>query len=232
MALCSKCGRRIRRGSDFCPKCGNPLTSDYENPSERKKVFEGTVHKCPNCGESIPSFSASCPSCGFEFRDVKNSVAVKKFEEKIEKIESKRNRSFSITGIAESLGLTKTNRTDEQKINLISNYVIPNTKEDVFEFLILAVSNIDEKVYRAQKPMEKKSTAVRLSDAWIKKAEQAYNKATILFAADPGFARVQQLYESKMNSVKKAQRFWIVCLAAIGGGILLVIAVCVLISLL
>ena len=35
------------------------------------------------------------------------------------------------------------NETDQKKINLIRSYVIPNTKEDLFEFLVLASSNIN-----------------------------------------------------------------------------------------
>lgn len=36
---------------------------------------------------------------------------------------------------------------DEQKIDLIRNFSIPNTKEDVLEFIVLAAANIDLKVY-------------------------------------------------------------------------------------
>lgn len=67
---------------------------------------------------------------------------------------------------------------------MIRNFPIPNTKEDIIEFMILASSNIlgeDER---------------DIYEAWLAKFEQAYQKALILFAGDPDIVRIQQIYSN------------------------------------
>ena len=44
----------------------------------------------------------------------------------------------------------KPSKTDEQEISLIKSFPIPNTKEDLYEFLILSQSNIDMEVYSSE----------------------------------------------------------------------------------
>ena len=62
-----------------------------EELTERKVVYEGKIHKCPNCGEVLGSFQATCPTCGHEVRDAKNSYSVREFAAKLEEIEHGRS---------------------------------------------------------------------------------------------------------------------------------------------
>lgn len=57
-------------------------------------VYEGKVHKCPNCGDLIDSFHAICPTCGYEIRNAKSSSVVREFAEKLELISSQRMPPF------------------------------------------------------------------------------------------------------------------------------------------
>ena len=195
MAFCSSCGQIIEDGARFCSRCGTPIDTN----SNRKQVFEGNIHKCPNCGEKISSFRTNCPSCGYEFRDSQTSSAVKKFERQIQEIESQRNSnpSDSVKSFR-----ARSDAINEQKINLIRSFSVPNTKEDMIEFLILASSNIDDSLCESGVDSTKKD----VSDAWLAKTNQVYNKAKIAFGTEPDFAIVHNIYDTKMKAIKKKEQ--------------------------
>ena len=149
MAFCVKCGRQHDDGVNFCPNCGTQTAkNDTENRSQRQTVYEGELHKCPNCGEALNSFTITCPACGYELRGANAPDSVKEF----------------------SLRFVQT-KTIREKIDLITTFAIPNTKEDILEFMILAYSNIDTDVYKST---EEKSVSKNLSDAWLAQFKQAY----------------------------------------------------------
>lgn len=200
MLVCSNCGQKIEAGANFCSSCGAP--TGVGDVSQRKQVFEGNIHKCPNCGEIINAFSTKCSSCGIEFRDAKASSAVKEFAGTLQEIESRRKKKSALSGVAEAFGFKRSDSTDEQKINLIRNFSIPNTKEDVLEFMILASSNIDPSLYSNNNYSTEKS----VSNAWIAKADQVYQKAKLAFGCDPDFMKIQAMYDRKMGEVKKSKR--------------------------
>ena len=200
MAFCSQCGNQLEEGARFCAKCGKPVDSQASF-SQRRQVFEGTIHKCPNCGEVINAFSSRCPSCGFEFRDAQATSSVKEFARQLQQIEDNRPSKSALSGIANAFGVGAS-KTDEQKITLIQNFAVPNNKEDILEFLILASANIDSSVYDNNNNTVEK----RVSNAWMAKAEQVYHKAKLTFGSDPDFTRIQSVYDNKMHEVKKSKR--------------------------
>lgn len=213
MAFCSECGQKIEQGAKFCSGCGKPIGDN--NGSQRKQVFEGNIHKCPNCGEVIKSFVTICPSCGFEFRDTKSSNAVKEFADKLEYLQSQKKAPSIISGVAKSLGIGKSDNNEEQILNMIRNFTVPNTKEDVFEFMILASSNINISAISAEyspdagaNSTEELNAMKARSDAWQSKMEQVYQKANIAFGSDPDFIKIRDLYDrttKAINSAKKAK---------------------------
>lgn len=204
MSFCSNCGNKIENEDKFCSNCGTPIK---ENNSEKKReiVFEGTIHKCPNCGEVLNSFVTNCPACGYELRSLKNLSAVAELASKLEEIENsreeeteadKRRRAFyGDVGV----GLSK---TDEQKISLIRNFPIPNTKEDLYEFLILSKSNIDIGVYEIARV---NSARYAISEAWKSKFEQAYLKAKILLKNDDRMVEINTMHEAINKSINNAK---------------------------
>ena len=175
MLVCSKCNQEINDNAKFCSNCGTPVRENH-NEEKRKMVFEGTIHKCPNCGEILKSFVTNCPSCGYELRNIKSSESLKEL-------------TYSLSEM----------KDEKQQELLIKNYPIPNTKEDIMEFLILAKSNI-----------EKKSSNL-IYEAWNAKLEQIYEKAKMLFNHDEQFLEVEKLYSDAKQSVKtqKVSNFWI-----------------------
>ena len=150
----------------------------------------------------------SCPSCGYELRGAKGASVVKEFAEKLEKIENTREvekRGF-FTEILSALDAEKLNKTDEGKINLIRSFSIPNTKEDILEFMILAASNIDLKLYGEENRAGINSPQRSISDAWLAKFEQAYEKAKFSFSGYPDFMSIKEIYENKMIRLEEEKR--------------------------
>ena len=118
MAFCINCGQKLAEGAKFCANCGKAVNNDSTN--QRKTVYDGELHKCPNCGELLNAFGTVCSSCGYEIRGSKASNSVKEFAMRLADAEN-----------------------DMQKITIIQSFPIPNNKEDILEFLILAATCFD-----------------------------------------------------------------------------------------
>lgn len=115
MPFCKKCGFEIQEYSNFCSECGTAI----HKSKERKIVYDGEIHKCPNCGGIIDAYETVCSDCGYEIRKRK------------------------ITSVVHELLLKLENTNDpSKKEELIRTFYIPNTREDIYEFFILALSNI------------------------------------------------------------------------------------------
>lgn len=196
MQFCPYCGTKLDEGARFCKNCGESVVqaqqstgsiSSHEEPNmetrqpkmeqvkedprtKRKTVYDGELHKCPNCGELLKSFTTVCPTCGYEVRSVTTNSPVEALAKKVE--------------MASSL---------DDKIELITNFYIPNTKEDIYDFFILAVSNLEDKWYDTD-------------DAWRAKLEQAYHKAKLSFGNTPEFEYLEKLYTRTRKEVNKRER--------------------------
>lgn len=179
MANCEKCGQELPHGAKFCFNCGKPVQivpNAHAKPPEREITYEGEVHKCPNCGEVLAAFTPICPTCGYELRGAKASDSIREFTSKLEKAE-----------------------TDAQRIILLRNFPIPNTKEDIFEFMILASSNLcGTGTYGAENSVQQGEF-----DAWLTKFEQSFQKAKLMFKDSPIFPEFQNLYKQTHKKIGK-----------------------------
>jgi hypothetical protein len=165
--FCSNCGKQLVEGSKFCNGCGSQVASNDQavSDSKRKIIFDGKIHKCPNCGSRLDAFEHKCKDCGYELRDSNIANVVKEFADKIEKTKSV-----------------------SKKNELISNFYIPNTKEDIYEFFILAISNL--------------TTDSECEEAWKSKLEQTYHKAKLSFGNASEFEYIEKLYNKTMKQYK------------------------------
>ena len=214
MPYCSNCGQIISTDTKCCTYCG---AENLAKKAKREVVSEGSVHKCPNCGETVGSFTATCPTCGYEFRDVEKTGSVKEFARQVKKIQGKKKKGGSDL---KSIGINS--KTDEQYIRLIRNFSIPNTKEDILEFLILATSNIDETAHEeSAKELDK-----AISQAWEAKADQAYQKAQLACGDDPDFLQVEKAYLAKKKAISGSKKKDWVGLAVAVGLFVVPIAIC------
>ncbi len=155
--------------------------------------------KCPGCGHLINGISAVCPMCGYEFRDASNIESLKDLTREIDRLERRRN-SLSESLAKRRQGYGAIHPTDEKICNLIRNFIVPNTKEDIFEFMLLASGNMDNKIL-AGKNTTNDIITEPVTKAWEAKFIQTYEKAKIAFGEDPDFSKIKSLYEKKMNEI-------------------------------
>lgn len=204
MGFCTKCGTKLVDGARFCQKCGAAVSENVQTETEQQSENVGKVYRCPNCGDTLNSFVKKCPSCGLELRGAKATSSVKEFSLKLEAIESRREYEPK-KKFFESNGHDYVSKTDEQKISLIKNFSVPNTKEDILEFMILATSNVDAKVYNCTNTGVSK-TEKRLSEAWVSKVNQVYEKAKSVYGEEEDFKQIQQLYDKLNRNITKNKR--------------------------
>ena len=227
MAFCSRCGKRLDEGAAFCSGCGAPISTENDLGG-RKEVWEGSVHKCSNCGHAVGAFDLYCPACGIELRDKDASRSVSELFEKLEAIDSESSRgsnggSFfsktsrrggdnhpkgflanlfsSFSGAVEQASAR--NDIDQRKINLIKMYPIPNTVEDILEFVILASSNVDPKAYS---PGSTAALGKPLSDAWLSKCEQAIRKAEVTFKGSTLIVDMKEMLNEVQDNISRARK--------------------------
>ena len=206
MSFFSICGSEIVGGAKFCQKCGAPVANANTNTQGRRvQEFEGKIYKCPNCGETLRSFVRNCPTCGFELRGTKATSAVREFALKLEAIESRREYERPRGLFSRTANLDRIAKTDEQKISLIQSFSVPNTKEDMLEFMILATSNVNMRSYDSTNTNISKSEKA-INDAWMSKIKQVYEKAKRSYGYEEDFQQIQSLYDGCNADIKNAKK--------------------------
>lgn len=203
MPFCTNCGKELFDGEKFCSNCG--AATGVADNSKRTSVYDGELHKCPNCGEILKSFEINCPACGYELRSVKASSAVKEFASKLEAIEARREYERPRGLFARAEALQRVSKADEQKISLIKSFAVPNSKEDILEFMILATSSINLNAYDNTSGTVTKSDK-ELNAAWLAKVEQVFEKARRSFSTDNTFGEIEYLYKKCQDAIKKKKK--------------------------
>lgn len=115
-----------------------------EKIDQKKKEAFGRV--CPNCGRQVPPMTLKC-ECGYEFTQQKTVSSVQLLSEKLNNITLTKAEEHEIeeaapaeqNGKREGFIVTK-------KINIISTFPVPNTKEDIIEFLALSIAGANKKL--------------------------------------------------------------------------------------
>lgn len=166
-------------------KSNNPII-DIDS---RKTTKHGEIKKCPACGSLITSFSTKCHDCGHEFSGIESSSAVQKFYEQLLDTERNIRNSASSEDKLGMLGMARLMSPAakeamiqkpilDAKSSIILTFPVPNSKEDIIEFLILAKSNISAiEIGWADKIAGSNSPKLNYRNAWLGKCEQVISKA-------------------------------------------------------
>jgi predicted nucleic acid-binding Zn ribbon protein len=205
MAFCVKCGNQLAENVKFCIKCGTAVSGADPQQATVKPAIEkvGNIRKCPACGAEVPAMTANCSNCGHEFNDNKVSTALLSFFEKLEEIEDL-----------------------EEKLRYISVFPVPNTKEDILEFAIMASSNIQHVnvlttlgvgYLRVLSFGIWKGPAVsRYNKAWRTKIKQIYTKGRIALTGDKSaLEQIEAIVANVEKSEKKSKRNLMISLICI-----------------
>ena len=172
---CPNCGFEMPDGAKFCMECGASISVDkkqVQKSFKKRTIEDGEIHKCPFCGEIINSFVTVCPSCGNELRGIDAASTLQDFAKQVE------------------------DKKENEKIGYIKNYPLPNTKEDIIEFLILAASNIDTT----------KGLEAGQNSAWKSKYEQAFQKAKMIDVDSEDLQPINKFCEKKIAQCKRVTK--------------------------
>lgn len=214
MPFCTKCGNKLEDDDVFCGVCGTavPLTGivgegdeDEEpepvaepepaaeaepaakpEPKAAEPSRESQVKRCPACGEVVSLNDFVCKACGHELRRVTDG-SINDLYRRLEQLEAARTKDEGETkdGIP---------RTDALKANAIRYFPIPNTKQDLLEFLVMAKANSQESDSDYEEVV---------LEAWKSKFDQAYDKAEALFGEDEDFSKFEKIkgrsHENKLS---------------------------------
>lgn len=148
----------------------------------------GDIKKCPACGSIAQSFQTKCSDCGNEFSNIGANVSIGRLFEMLNACENDRKEaSNSITGAFGSLmvqGLGQGDKVTEKKKSIISGFPIPNTKDDILEFLSIGIPNAKQKgnMFTKQQPENKSHND--LAPTWKSKCEQIIMKAKFSMKED------------------------------------------------
>lgn len=160
------------------------------------------ITKCPNCQSPVDIFSVNCPYCGTPIIRKHGSSACQQLTRKLNMIEDSRPKATLFNSVTTIIDMASQNldSTDQKKVNLIRNFIVPNNKGDIIEFLLLAESNM-----KAHKPyLEAKDGFTRLVNqqmykAWNAKYEEIMEKGRILLSNDPEFKLLYDRYFKDKN---------------------------------
>jgi predicted amidophosphoribosyltransferase len=211
MAFCSNCGTQLQDGAKFCASCGTPaggaVPAASAPPPAAEKV--GNVRKCPSCGAEVPAMTAVCPSCGHEFSGVQANSTVQAFFNKLMEMEQQALEKKSgpadpkmtvLKGLAKFYGASTLVPSADEKMRteFISGFPIPNSKEDILEFVILASSRISSSGSGLMGGMGGLAEKKKENELWKIKCEQAYTKAKMSFGSDKdAIARIESILKEK-----------------------------------
>jgi len=142
----------------------------------------GDVKKCPACGAMITAFSAICPECGHEFSNIAANSSIQKLFEMLNQVEaeSKEDPSGLMGGMARTMGSIYSfggDKDTRKKKAIIQNFPIPTTKDDILEFLSLAVPLARKPSFMDRLNAAPNSAEKIMPGVWKSKCEQIIMKA-------------------------------------------------------
>ena len=167
------------------------VSQEKQETSAPKSDKFGDVKKCPSCGAIVQSLQAICSDCGHEFRNIDNVNSIRAFFRDYQKIEDSVvvNKAGGFLGmlVDESEG-NRLKQVFTKKKEFIMHFPIPNSKEDILEFLMMAVplakpakkggfGGFMKKSFANFGDDEHKNWDFKIAEVWAQKCEQIIMKA-------------------------------------------------------
>ena len=176
------------------------------------------ISKCPKCGQEIDSMTTSCPWCGCQinYKEAVNSITI--FNQELQKIDSEKIQAIRVVEEDFQEQINKAwrekkkeelkqneedqvnkieDRYNEKKENYIMNFPVPNTKEDIVQFMTLISSNI-ENSFKGKSDID--------TDVWVSKFNQIKSQAEIAMVHDESLSKVLAIYNETMEKYQQKKK--------------------------
>lgn len=178
--------------------------NDEISVSAPKSDKFGDVRKCPACGAIVVSGMAVCNECGYAFNNINANRTCQKLFDELTQIEKRATlKNSDVKGILTSfaaMALGQGTAWTKEKMTLISNYAIPNTRADLIDMLTSIQGKVNSK---APKDGTKNDLQEDLGYAYWQLYTNCINKAKISFADDKSFSPYFDFYEQELKRSKK-----------------------------
>ena len=169
--------------------------SDLENTVVIENIDNKTIN-CPSCGSPTNSFEARCLHCSHEFKNIKASSISIKIQEELQKIHFEvedQYRDDLIETYGDLSNFTEFELEEKlhaKKISYLNTLPIPNSREDILEFLALSAPlSFNEKKSGLKYTFKNWGQDPHIGDsplgrAWRAKLEQTIIKAKLSLSDD------------------------------------------------
>ncbi len=146
----------------------------------------GDVKKCPACGAIVHSFQTKCTDCGHEFTNIEANASIDKLFKMLNDAEDNRKEDSNTNNLLKGIfsELTGPGKVDKKKMEIISNFPIPTTKNDILEFLSLAVPKAKQIGNFLTKNNPENRAHNEFVPVWKTKCEQIIMKAKFSMKED------------------------------------------------
>jgi hypothetical protein len=153
----------------------------------------GDVKKCPACGAIAQSFQTKCSDCGHEFSNIEANASIDKLFKMLNDAEDMRKEDSDTSNPLKAMGsfyaksfsgMTGPGKVDKKKMEIISNFPIPTTKNDILEFLSLAVPKAKQIGNFLTRNNPENKTHNEFVRVWKTKCEQIIMKAKFSMKED------------------------------------------------
>ena len=166
------------------------LSALHSKPTKEKV---GNIKTCPACGASVKSMTSACEDCGHEFSNVAANSSIAILLNNINSLKRRANEHDM--------------DFDQRKAEVINNTAIPNSREDLLEFLAVCTSQADVEILARGYG---KAIA-----AWNSKGNEALLKSKMVFRDDQKTLKLIEGYEGKLKKSKKKLTYFYIILFAI-----------------
>lgn len=156
----------------------------------------GDVRKCPACGAILESFSTRCPDCGHELNGVD---IVSSFNALISKLEEFDKNDNSIQLISMFTGGEQ--KRIQKKKQIIANFPIPTSRNDMLEFLSMGVPLAKKRgsIFTRNSAASPDYEHNQMASAWKSKLEQVLMKARLAMKDDKATLAEIEKYATELN---------------------------------
>ena len=179
----------------------------------------GDIKKCPSCGAIAQSLTTRCADCGHDFKNLESVNSIKEFFRDYQLLESKvvLNQGKNVGGLMgklvgniESIGGGDWKRAVfTKKKEFIMHYPIPNSKEDIIEFLTMAfplASPAKKSKFSGFKKFgahfgddHAKNYDFMIAEVWMQKCEQLIMKSKFAMKDDKKSMQEIEYYANQLG---------------------------------